>query len=92
MSQTERVEKRGDRVSTREMKPTEVQFDLVSSTQGCTECVSLCVYLRLFRPLLLCVLLCVCVLLEKWLRKARDNECVYDRVRDHCTSGYSIFL
>lgn len=58
MSQTERVEKQGDIVSTREMKPNEVQFDLVSSIQGCTECVSLCAYRRLFQPLLL---LCVCV-------------------------------
>ncbi len=77
MSQTERVEKRGDRVSTREMKPTEVQFDLVSSTQGCTECVSLCVYLRLFRPLLLCVL--VCVYVGDWMSgwEKQDTMSVY---------------
>lgn len=60
MSQTERVEKRGDRVSTREMKPTEVQFDLVSSTQGCTECV--CLSQIILTAASLCAFVCMCVI------------------------------
>lgn len=75
------------------MKLSEVQFDLVSSTQGFTKRASLCAC-ALSQPILdyfyhfPCVYMCMRE--RDWESDSeRERRCVFER--DHCTSGYSIF-